>query len=164
MQAKRVLNLETYSTHAENFPEESRKRRFDELAGREGNGECLAADMEAAQKRLRNMRQAEFLNTLAYFNVDYPEIKDIRPEAVLAMKRDHIPINLREYERMHFAMVLPAVQGRIRSLMEMVCMSGGVDAFYVCKSCKLSYCEECMEDDGEGEVGTICQDCVLSRK
>lgn len=164
MQAKRVLNLETYSVHARDFPEDSRKRRFDELLKREDNGECFDADMETAQKRLRGMRQAELTNTLAYFNVDYPEIKDIRPEAILAMKREHIPIDLREYEKRHFAMVLPAVQGRIRSLMEMVCMSGDLDAFYVCKSCNLSYCEECMEDGEDGDVGTFCQDCMLSMK
>lgn len=165
MQARRVLNLETHAVPAADLSEETRKRRFDELAARENSGECLAEETEAAQKRLRETRQTELANTLAYFNVDYPEIKGIRPEAILAMKRNYIPINLREYEKHHFAMVLPAVQGRIRSMLQMVCMSGGLDAFYVCKSCRLSYCEDCMEDgEEEGEVGSTCVDCMLSMK
>lgn len=160
MQAQRVLNLETFSVYAKDLSEESRKRRYDELKEREDAGEALSTDMEAAQKRLREMRQTELAGTLAYFNVDYPGLEGVRPDAILAMRPSSLPIDLKEHERAHFKTVLPAVKGRIRSLMQMVCMCGNIDAMNVCKSCQLNYCDDCMDDDQNMK---ICSDCQFQK-
>ena len=160
MQAQRVLNLETFSVYAKDLSEETRKRRYDELKEREKTGETLAEEMTAAQKRLRDMRQTELADTLAYFNVDYPALEGVRYDAILAMRPGSLPIDLKEHERVHFKTVLPAVKGRIRSLMQMVCMCGNIDAVNVCKSCQLNYCDDCMDDDQNMK---ICSDCQFQK-